>query len=202
MYLWELIFQINSIYSSRMNIYNYILNSNRTVFNTQTLSGFDKPDIENLSKSLSYYVKKGLILNPRRGVYAKPNYSKEEMACSIFRPSYISLEYVLSRAGVTFQYSEDITSVCYLSRTIEIDGNSYSYRKINPMILFNQDGIIQNDNIAIATPERAFLDMIYLSGGQVYFDNLTPLNKNVIDKLLLSIYSSKKMFERTKQIIG
>ncbi|MBO7368474.1 MAG: hypothetical protein J6U24_07770, partial [Paludibacteraceae bacterium] len=92
------------------------------MFNIQTLSGFDRPNVKDLSKSLNYYVKNGLLLNPRKGIYAKKNYNKEELACSVFRPSYISLEYVLGRAGVTYQYSEEITSVSYLSRTIEIDG--------------------------------------------------------------------------------
>jgi len=46
----------------------------------------------------------------------------------------------------------------------------------------NMAGIEQRDNIAIATPERAFLDMVYLSAGQCYFDNLRPLNqKDEID---------------------
>lgn len=183
-----------------MSAYNYILDNNRTVFNIQTLSGFDRPNVKDLSKSLNYYVKNGLLLNPRKGIYAKKNYSKEELACSVFRPSYISLEYVLGRAGVTYQYSEEFTSVSYLSRTIEIDGCVYSYRRLKPEILFNRDGIIQNDNIYVATPERAFLDVLYLSAGLVYFDNLRPLNKTLI-KQLLPIYSSKKLVERTSQLI-
>ena len=67
-----------------------------------------------------YYAKKGVLLNPRKGVYAKPKYNEQEMACTLLSPSYISLEYVLARAGVTFQYSSEITCISYQNRTIEV----------------------------------------------------------------------------------
>lgn len=45
-----------------------------------------------LSAKLNYYVRKGKLINPRKGLYSKTNYSTEEFACKIFAPSYISLE--------------------------------------------------------------------------------------------------------------
>ncbi len=38
------------------------------------------------------YIKEGKIRNPRRGIYTKATYDKKEMACSLYRPAYISLE--------------------------------------------------------------------------------------------------------------
>jgi hypothetical protein len=72
-----------------------------------------------LSASLNYYVRSGKLQNPRKGIYTKANYSSEELACKLFAPSYISREYVLQKAGVIFQYDAAITSVSYLSRSIE-----------------------------------------------------------------------------------
>lgn len=154
---------------------------------------------ESISRSLRYYVSKGAILSPRNGIYTKTKYNEEEMACTLLKPSYISLEYVLARSGVTFQYSSEITCISYQTRTIEVDGKSYSFRKINPMIWANMLGIEQRDNIAIASPERAFLDMVYLSAGQCYFDNLRPLNKRLIKKIL-PLYNSKILINRVTKL--
>lgn len=123
------------------------------------------------------------------------------MACTLLKPSYISLEYVLARAGVTFQYNSEITCISYQTRTIEVDGRAYSFRKINPIIWTNMQGIEHRDNIAIATPERAFLDMMYLSSGQCYFDNLHPLNKKKVQKLL-PLYNSPTLTKRVEALLN
>ena len=52
----------------------------------------------------------------------------EELACTLYTPSYISLEYVLQKAGVVFQYDERITAVSYLRRSIDIQFQN-AYRK-------------------------------------------------------------------------
>ncbi len=184
-----------------MCIINPILSSPRTVFTIQylTLLNSDK-DEASLRKSINYYVQRGLLLNPRRGIYAKPDYNEQEMACAIYNPSYISLEYVLSRNGVTFQYSDEVTSVSYKNRMLDIDGKTYSFRRINPVLWANMVGINQQDNVAIATVERAFLDMLYLSAGNCYFDNLRPINKSLV-KQLLPVYNSSVLTQRANQLL-
>ena len=123
------------------------------------------------------------------------------MACALLKPSYISLEYVLSRCGVTFQFSEDITCVSYQSRTIQVDGKNYVFRKINPLLWTNMLGIEQHDNIAIATPERAFLDMMYLSAGKCYFDNLHPLDQELI-RQIVPVYNSPTLTKRVEALLN
>lgn len=185
-----------------MDVINTILSSSRTVFTSQWLSLVcANRDRQSLRRSLMYHAQKGMLLNPRRGIYAKPQYNEQEMACALLKPSYISMEYVLARAGVTFQYSDEITCVSYQGRTIEIDGKSYVFRQINPMIWANMQGIEQRDNIAIATPERAFLDMMYLSSGQCYFDNLHPLNKKKVQQLL-PLYNSPALTKRVEALLN
>ena len=150
---------------------------------------------------LNRYVRQGLLQNPRKGIYAKRSYRPEELACSMYHPSYVSLEFVLQRAGVVFQYDDSITSVSYLSRTVEIDEHLYSFRKIDPLLWGGMDGILIQDNVCMATPERAFLDMVYLSAGNCYFDNLRPLNRSLIRKLLPH-YQSQKLTERITHILS
>ena len=185
-----------------MDIINTILSSSRTVFTTQWLAMMDSTRTrESLNNSLRYYARTGVLHSPRNGIYTKPTYNEQEMACALLKPSYISMEYVLARAGVTFQYSDEITCISYQTRTIEVDGRAYSFRKINPMIWANMQGIEQRDNIAIATPERAFLDMMYLSSGQCYFDNLHPLNKKKVQQLL-PLYNSPTLTKRVEALLN
>ena len=188
--------------SSQKNVLGVIFNSSRSVFNVQSLRMLTEcEDSQKLTKSLHYYVKEGKISNPRRGIYTKATYDEREMACSLFRPAYISLEYVLQRAGVVFQYDDTITCVSYLNRIAEVDEKIYQFRIINPELWIGMEGIDQNDNILIATPERAFLDMVYLSAGNCYFDNLHPLNKTKV-KQLLPLYQSKVLTERVSELLN
>lgn len=188
--------------SLQKNVLEVILSSPRTVFNVQSLRMLTEcEDSQKLTKSLHYYVKEGKIRNPRRGIYTKATFDEKEMACSLFRPAYVSLEYVLQRSGIVFQYDDTVTCVSYLNRNVEIDDKAYQFRIINPELWIGMDGIEQQDNILIATPERAFLDMIYLSAGNCYFDNLHPLNKIKV-KQLLPFYQSKVLTERVTKLLN
>ena len=154
----------------------------------------------NLRKKLNYYVQTGKLLNPRKGFYAKNDYQPEELACLLYPPTYISLEYVLQRAGVNFQFDSAITNVSYLTREIEIENQSFRYSQIKGEILTNTAGIILNkNNINIATPERAFLDIIYLKK-RFHFDNLHILDKKKIEKLL-PIYNSQSFSKTVNNIL-
>lgn len=151
-----------------------------------------------LSKRLNHYVKDGRLLNPRRGFYAKKNYNAEELACIIYTPSYLSLEYVLQKVGVVFQYDSRLTSVSYLSRSVEVDGREYSYHKIKGEILADTRGVERNGIVNIATAERAFLDVMYLNADYC-FDNLRSLSyKRILE--LLPIYGNKRLEERVKRM--
>ena len=188
--------------SLQKNVLEEILSSPRTVFNVQSLRMLTEcEDSQKLTKSLHYYVKEGKIHNPRRGIYTKATFDEKEMACSLFRPAYVSLEYVLQRSGIVFQYDDTVTCVSYLNRIVEIGDKAYQFRIINPELWIGMDGIEQQDNILIATPERAFLDMIYLSAGNCYFDNLHPLNKIKV-KQLLPFYQSKVLTERVTKLLN
>ena len=184
-----------------MDILSTILLSTRTVFTPQWLALMTgNPNRESIYNSLRYYARIGALRSPRQGIYVKPDYNEQEMACALLKPSYISMEYVLARAGVTFQFSDDITCISYQTRTIVVDNKSYVFRKINPIVWTNMLGIEQRNNIAIATPERAFLDMVYLSAGQCYFDNLRPLNIDLI-KQILPVYNSPTMEQRVETLL-
>ena len=176
-----------------------VYQDNRTVFRLKDIAMLTgETNFIVINKKLNYLVQKGKLLNPRKGMYAKRGYSKEEFACSLFTPAYISLEYVLQKAGVVFQYDSGISSVSYLSRAVTVEEQLYSFRKIKNPILLNTTGIQRlENNINIASPERAFLDVMYLHK-EYYFDNLNPLNADLIYKLL-PLYHSKALNARVKK---
>lgn len=193
---------MNGSQNIKNNIILSIYKEVRTVFRLRDIALIlGERDFESLNKKLNYYVRTGKLLNPRKGIYAKPDYSSEEFACILYTPSYISLEYVLQKAGVLFQFDSRITTISYLSRSIEVEDKTFLYRKIKGEIMANTKGIDrQIDQVNIASGERAFLDLLYLNK-TYYFDNLNPLNKAKVYELL-PIYMSKALTERVKNIFS
>ncbi len=177
-----------------LNIYQ----SPQTVFTLKDIS-FMFPEIpyNNLKRRLSYFVKSGHLKKLRRGVYAKDGYDVLELANKLYAPSYISLETVLQRAGVTFQYYESIFAISYLSRTIEADGHTIVYRKIKNDILLKKQGVEEQGNVVMASPERAFLDAVFLYK-DYHFDNLSPLKWDKIMELK-DLYGSHALTRRVEE---
>ena len=174
----------------------------RTVFTFGEMALLlEESDAGKLRQKINYYVKNNAILNIRRGIYAKENYNAEELACKVYSPAYLSLEYVLQKESAIFQYNEQFTIVSYLSRIITVDNLKLSLRKIKNEILVNTLGIISQDNgINIATPERALLDMLYLNK-EFYFDNLAGIDQEKT-RSLLSVYYSASLKKNIDKLFG
>ena len=185
--------------SSQNNTIYEILKAPQTVFTSTLIAQLDhETDRQKLIEQMNYYVKTRLLKNPRKGIYTKEKYNKLEMACSIYTPCYISLQYVLQKSGIIFQYDSAITVVSYLPREIEVDGTTYNFRRIKGEVMTNQLGIENDGGIWMATPERAFLDMIYLYPNS-YFDNLAALDKKKVFAIL-PVYCKKAMEKRVKEL--
>lgn len=187
--------------SPNKNIVLTLYGTDRSVFKLHDIALITGiTDFQSLNNKVNYAVRTGRLLNPRKGIYAKPAYHAEEMACTVYTPSYISLEYVLQKAGIVFQYDSGITPVSYLSRAIVVDGRQYRYRKMKGELLVNTTGIDNRANgVNIALPERAFLDMLYLEK-TYYFDNLSPLDKKKVYQIL-PLYRSKTLIQKVVKLI-
>lgn len=173
----------------------------RTVFKLSDIALlFPLEDNNYLSDRVGYYVQTGRMLNPRKGIYAKPGYNPLELANILYTPSYVSLEYVLQQAGVVFQYDSRCTSVSYLSREVVIDGKTFSYRRIREDCIMDMTGITRtSDHVNMATPERAFLDMLYLNK-DFYVDNVNLLDKQLIGRILPA-YKSAALEKRVAKLL-
>jgi len=176
-----------------------LLRSPKTVFSTKDAALLWSEEKEStISARLNKYVKSGKLNPLRRGIYSKDkNYDKYELATKIYTPSYISLETVLGAAGVTFQLYGHIFIMSYMTKEIECDGNKFAYRKIKDTILTNQIGIESRENYNIASPERAFLDVVYLNK-DYHFDNLSALNWEKVYEILPIYGGNKRMAKMVK----
>lgn len=148
----------------------------------------------NLKERMNYFAKTGGIRKIRKNIYVKDNYDVLELANKLYSPSYVSLETVLGRAGITFQYYREIFSISYLSRSLSVADNNLRYRKIKAEILLNHQGIERVNQAEAATKERAFLDAVFLYK-DYHFDNLRPLDWEKVEELKI-IYQSRIFNQR------
>lgn len=156
---------------------------------------WNETNTTNLLSKIKYYAKQGSLMRLTRGVFAKNNeYDPKELAASVYTPSYISFETVLREAGIIFQHHEAIFVAGPYPTTKKIGGHLITFRKLKNSVLYNGLGVKQEKNYSIATPERAFLDTIYLSP-KFYFDNLHSIDWEKCSELV-KIYDNKQLIKR------
>ena len=177
-----------------------LMRSRNTIFTTKDVSLlWREPNVNFVRKKLYRYIKAGKLYSVRKGVYAKDkNYEKYELATKIFTPAYISFETVLTKAGVVFQFYSQIFVASYLTREFTIDDQVYVLKKVKDSILTNQTGIEVKENYFVASPERAFLDVVYLNK-EYHFDNLSGLDWNKVDQILPIYGGNKRMETKVKR---
>lgn len=193
---------ILSISHSRYSMDNLIAKlyqSPKTIFTIKDLALiWEETDPVHLTAKAKYYAKQGVLRRLTRGVFAKEQqYNLKELATSIYTPSYISFETVLREAGIIFQHYATIFVAAPWSFTKIIDGRTLTFRKLKKDVLFNPTGVKNESTYSIATPERAFLDMLYLFPNY-YFDNFKSLKWNSCFELA-EIYYNKELLKRLKK---
>ncbi len=171
-----------------------ILRSKQSVFTFKDfLLMWGGIDVKTAKVRINYYVQRGDLYPIRRGIYAKDkNYDHFELATKVFTPAYISFETVLGNAGITFQYYSQIFVASYQTKEIIADGQKIVYKTLKSSILTNSAGIENKEHYAIASPERAFLDVVYLNK-DYHFDQLSSLNWDKVDEILPIYGKNKRM---------
>ncbi|MFA5830877.1 MAG: hypothetical protein WC878_03555 [Candidatus Paceibacterota bacterium] len=180
------------------NLIAKIYGMQKTVFNTRDIALiWEEKNRNNLKSKISYYVRNGDIVRLKNGIFVKnKNYDRQELAASIYTPSYVSFETILREEGVIFQHYDTVFIAGTLSKELVIDDLKISFRKIKEAVLYNPFGIINKGNYSVASKERAFLDMIYLFPGY-YFDNLKSINWEKCNEMV-KIYGNKQMAKRLR----
>jgi len=168
--------------------------SKQSVFTIDELAQiFNETKRDSLKSMLAYYVSRGSLVRVRRGIYAKPGKAldMDAVAVRIEDPSYISFETILRDAGAIFQYNNSIFVASSQSREVDIENQKIIFRKLKDIVLYNPKGLQNKKYTTLASPERAFLDMLYLFPGYG-IDNDRVINWNKCRKLV-DIYNNKRM---------
>lgn len=177
-----------------------ILRSPKTVFTFKdVVLIWGENDKRAAIAAVNYYVKTKQLVRIRRGIYAKnKNYNKIELATRVYTPAYVSFETILGQSGINFQYYSQIFVASCVTRNIVIDNQIFSYKKIKQSILINPIGIGNDHETSMATPERAFLDTLYIHT-DYHFDHLDSLDWNRVFEIL-PIYQNKRMEKKVKEL--
>lgn len=145
--------------------------------------------------SASRYVKHGLLVRIKRNLYVlrekwktMDREAKFAIANLIQVPSYVSLMTALDYYEITTQIQQDFIESIAEKRTQEVtaDITVFNFTRIQKNLY---GGFIKKNNFFIATPEKAFLDALYLQSlGRYNLDidtlDLSRLDRNTIRNLI------------------
>ena len=112
------------------------------------------------------------------------------MANLIQSPSYISLVTALEYYQITTQMQREYFESIGLKRSkqVEIEAGVFIFAKIQPSLYF---GFGRKDGFFIATPEKAFLDAVYLTSlGRYNFDS-AAIDFSKLDERLIREHAKK-----------
>ncbi len=136
----------------------------------------------------SRYVKRGLLMRLKRNtsiLRERWNTASREEKFTLANlgqvPSYISLMTAMDYFEITTQVQRDIIESTALKRTKEItlNGNLLRYSKVSQKLYF---GFTRHQEFFIATPEKAFLDAVYLFSLGRYALDFAALDKDRLNQ--------------------
>ncbi len=165
---------------------------NLSYFDTATIAQVCELEKNTLYKNISRWIKQGLIIPLKRGVYTTESFYSKQNAKSYLEfisnklryPSYLSLEYVLSKYQILTESVFSYTAITQKStRSYSNNLGIFSYRNISKS-LFTGYSVIKQDGfeIAIATKPKALFDFLYL---KLYRNSL--ITKSMIHDLRLNL---------------
>ncbi len=135
------------------------------IFSSQEFSRIFKTSSRQTRYFLEAYTKRSFLVRLKTNLYTlKMNPPKEEViANALYKPSYLSMEYVLSRHGIIPESVYVITSISTKATTnFDVLGRKFSYQKIKKSAYTGYvPEKVHNKTIFIAEPEKALVDYLY-----------------------------------------
>lgn len=143
-----------------------LLQLDRKIFHTNDLAIlWGIADRHNLYMTITRYIDKSVLFPIYKGLYSTvPLTSLNPLELGqaiIHRYTYLTTESVLSQAGIISQTVYDYTFVADISKRISVGSWSFRYRQLKDEFLHNPAGIVHQNGIFVASPERAVADMLY-----------------------------------------
>lgn len=156
--------------------------------------------------SASRYVKLGALVRIKKNIYvlretwnAAGREEKFVFANLGQTPSYISLMTALDYYEITTQIQRDFFESIAVKRTkeIKVDDSLFRYSKITGTLYF---GFKKQKDFFIATPEKAFLDAIYLMSFGRYALDMSALDADKLNREEVR-RQSKNFPSKTKEML-
>jgi len=172
-------------------------------------------DTNTLKVQLANWKKKGLITQPRKGLYVlgkefrKIEPSLFYLANQMYIPSYVSLESALRFYGLIPEFVAQITSVTARNTSkFQNEFGDFSYQHLKPECFSGFTALKDenNLNILIASPEKAVVDFLYFNLSRFNsvehdifeesyrFQNCSKLSKGKMKLFAKSFHSMKLSF--------
>jgi len=132
--------------------------------------------------NLSRWSARRLILRLRQGYFSFPEYLEEPsfayyVSNYIYKPSYVSTYTALAFYGLIPEAVPQTTAVSTLkTASFQDDFGVFSYQRVKPELLFGyEQKPLGPRTLAIASPEKALLDLLYLHPSYNSADELAEL---------------------------
>ena len=165
----------------------------------------------NVRDRISRWMGRGLLVGVAPGHYVtapelrKRPVSLEILANRIYGPSYVSFEYVLSRAGLIPEAVYGVTSATSKrNREVDTPFGRFSYRQLPLPVYawgYTREELPDGAGFLIARPEKALLDLLYRTGAvrsvralreRLYDDlRIEPDDLAALDLALLAGYAAR-----------
>jgi predicted transcriptional regulator of viral defense system len=148
------------------------------------------------------WTRQGKILMLRRGMYAladryrKVPINPAELANHLYRPSYLSGVWALGFYGLIPEKVATYTSVTSrVPRRFQNELGSYEYRNVKQIAFFGyRDAGIQGNQVLLAEPEKALLDLWHLGRGNWSEARMTEMrfqNQDAVSPEKLAAYANR-----------
>lgn len=178
------------------------------IFTTLDFQRIFNVSYQTAKKAIFRYKKAGILTEAKKGLYfLTQNPPHEfEIANKLYQPSYISFETCLSFYGIIPETITQILSATpKISRQFIVNDLKFSFRKIKKNCFLGYCPIkIQNRTILIAEPEKALVDLLYLTAIGKWSFNYERLKLNKLKKQKVlkygKLFENKKLLEIIKRL--
>jgi predicted transcriptional regulator of viral defense system len=163
-----------------------------------------------LRLQLSRWVRAGRLIQLKRGLYTlaepyrKINPHPFVLANAMKKASYVSLHSALGHFGMIPEHVPTVTSVTtQRPGRVQTPLGKFVFRAIKKdwFCGYRQVGLVSGQSAFVATPEKALLDVVYLTPGADQYDFLAELRLQSLEKLDLAALRELARMSRSQKLL-
>lgn len=149
-----------------IDVYAKLRDLKVSIFETRDVAALLNISTNHANKILSRIEATNQIINIKRGIWIFPDLDPLKLPCLLTAPfpAYVSLQTALYYHGMISQIPSTIYAVSIArSRLYVTPIANVSIHHIDPTFFFGYEDIKNDELLKIATPEKALIDLLYLS---------------------------------------